>query len=476
MLRRILFILVFVCIGSAPAFSKKTSYDLGPVFGKYEDVHGEIHTKAVGPFFETVASTQGMSFVAFRPFYSKLKDPVNDRKVLEVLWPLTVSREIKDESLWRVLIFFGFNHDTEKTKHRNRLWLFPFYFQGVDKEGVKYKALFPIGGSIHEFLGRDEISFALFPIRSKSKLNDLKTSNWLWPLISETKGTNIYRARAFPFYGVSELKGKYKKKFVLWPIWNSVEYKYPGSSGKGYILFPLWGRVNLEDQKTLWVIPPLFRFTKGDKLNVTYCPWPFFQKTSGRVNKLYIWPLWGHKERGGMKQTFVLWPFFWNENFDQHDELRHRFMFVPFVFTETVTDKTPQRKVLKKYRKVWPLFSYRKVGDERRFRTLELWPFPETPPVERNWAPFWTIYCKTKNGKDTDTELLWGLYRSHHREKGVTSRSLFPIYHGEYKKGKKGKRSWSILGGLVGYERKDSHKRLKLLYLLNFGGKKEKSP
>lgn len=471
--------LVLLC-GSALA-ARTGSFDAGFIASRHVDAHGDTRVKALGPLLEVADSTQGWHLVAFRPFYSAVEDPQGDRELQDFVWPLATQRRLGDEERNRYLLFFSFRHGREEAdaKRRYRFWLIPFYFQGRDKEGASYRAVFPLGGSIHEFLGRDEINFVLFPIRSTSRLNDLETSNWLWPLISKTTGDGVHRARVFPFYGRSVREGRYEKRFVLWPFWTSARYDHEGHAGGGFILFPLTGHMKLEDQETWWVLPPFFRFTKGEKMNLTYAPWPFFQKSSGEVEKFYLWPLYGHKKVGNLERTFVLWPIVWNERVRRADELQHRFMFIPFFLSETQgpepgPDGAPCPPRVRAH-KVWPLYSYRRVGSDSRTRVLELWPFGESPSVERNWAPLWTLYSRVRHEGNRDTELLWGLYRNQKRADGGRYLSVFPFFDWRREGGGEGG-SWSILKGLVGGRRSGSQQAVRLLYFMDFGDDEETAP
>jgi len=450
-------------------------FDLGFIASRHVDLHGVTRTKALGPILEWSGNTNDMELKAVRPLYARVADDKKDKANRYVAWPLYASSTMRTESQWRFLVWYGFDHDYQKKDNRYRFWLFPFYYQGRDKDGAKYRAVFPFGGSIHEVLGRDEIGFALFPFCTWSRLNDLHTTSWLWPLISRTTSDHIHRFRVFPIYGRSKTDGKFEKKFIMWPIWNSVKYLEPGYEGGGFILFPVCGYLNQPKQKTVWIVPPFFRFTKGEKMDKVYCPWPFFQWSRGEIDKLYLWPLWGHKRIENLHSTFVLWPIFWYERFDKTTTTRYRFNIVPFYSAQTTVsnalDTASNRVVISKYRKVWPLFSYRRQGDESLFRVLALSPFVESPPVEYNWAPLWTLYSRNTKGNDRDVEFLWGLYRSRKRGPEHFESSLFPIYDWERDSGPERRRSWSLLKGLVGYEREGSRGTFRLLYFLRFGGK-----
>lgn len=439
-------------------------FDAGFLASRHEDVRGDTRVKAAGPFFEWASSTQGMRLVAVRPFYSEVEDPAGERALQDYLWPVATRRKIGDEEQSRYAVFFSFKHGEERPDRRYRFWLLPFYFQGRDAEGARYRAVFPFGGTIREFIGRDEISFVLFPLRSTSALNDLRTSNWLWPFISTTTGDGVERRRVFPFYGRSIREGQYDKRFVLWPFWTDVEYFFEGSAGRGFILFPITGHMKLEDQETWWLLPPFFRYTKGEKGTRLFAPWPFVQRETGPVEKLYLWPLWGQKKVGNHERDFYLWPLIWDETTLRGGERQDRFMVVPVYFhsTQGIPGEAPRERSVK----VWPLFSYQRSGEDARFRSLELWPLADHGAVERNWAPLWTLYSSVRHEGNVDRELLWGLHRDQRRGDDSRFWSLFPLW--DWRRTPE-ERSWSILKGLIGRTRADSHVSWRVLFFFSFG-------
>ncbi len=457
-------------------FTRTDTWDFGFIASRHEDVRGNLHDKAVGPFYERVPGDDHPHGWAVRPVASTFENPDLGTSGYDIFWPLAISRDVREEEYRRALIFYSYDHGDDNPP-RDRLWLFPFYFQGSDRQGEDYRALFPLYGSIHEFLGRDEISFVLWPLYSTSKLNDLETVNVLWPLISRTTGEDKYRARFFPFYGISRDEGKFDKRFILWPFWNDVTYHYPQSHGSGFVLFPLFGRLNLSTEKTTWVLPPFFRFTSGEERDIIHCPWPFFQWSSGDKEMLYLWPLWGNKKLGGLDRTFVLWPIFWHET-DTHPEGEtFRFRVWPiYTYYSLLSDpaESGEREKLAQRTKVWPLFSYRRYGEDSLFRFLELWPFRHADAVDRNIAPLWTLYARERSGENVDHEILWGLFRNQKRGDDYRYWSLFPLFDYERDARKEEVQGgWSILKGLIGWERDGERAGLRLLYFLKFGGEQK---
>ncbi|MEI7850466.1 MAG: hypothetical protein WCH86_01385 [Kiritimatiellales bacterium] len=411
------------------------------------------------PFYDNVQTEQG-SFFAVRPFYSHTV--VEEGQIRDYFWPLYSRKEFKEEQTSRALIFWythKFNAQEEKPRDRN--WLLPVYFQGRDVNGKGYFALFPLGGTIKEFLGRDEIAFVLFPAYGKSRINDVKTTSVLWPIYSHTRGTGIQRDRVFPIYGKSVLEGKYEKKFVLWPFWTSAEYFYPGNSGKSWILFPVCGRSKMEKESTWWVIPPFFRFTEGEKQSRLFCPWPFVQKiTSEPHSKFYLWPLWGEDQyaAGPNQRTFLLWPLLWSERTEEPKLLKTHRMALPFFYQgssflreEGVLPEN-QKKV-SNYWKIWPLMSWQREGDVSRFRMLEFWPIKDSAPIERNWAPLWTLYKRTNNDGVVRKDILW--FAWHSESEPAAERT-----------------EWSLLKGLLAYKKEADARSVRLLYFVRLGKEK----
>jgi len=408
------------------------------------------------PFYENIQTNEG-SFFALRPFYSRTT--LEKGEVRDFLWPLYSRKSFKNEQMSRALLFWWtHNFEADADSPRDRNWLLPFYFQGQDAKSEDYFAIFPLGGTIHEFLGRDKIMFALFPLFGKSQINEVKTTSVLWPVYSRTRGDGIRRDRVFPLFGKSVLEDKYEKKFVLWPFWNSAEYYYPGDSGSSWILFPICGRTRLEKESTWWVIPPLFRFTDGEREDRLLCPWPFVQKTkSDTLDKFYLWPLWGRKQTNGgrLDRTFLLWPFLWSDHDRQPDLTVRRKMALPFFYWQSRQLREPgvpeeEWDEVSKSWKIWPLMSWRREGELSRFRMLELWPL-DTDAVERNWAPLWTPFKRTNNNGLIEKDILWFVWHS--------------------KKDPQADRSeWSLLKGLMGYKRDADVRTLRLLWWMDLGG------
>lgn len=403
------------------------------------------------PFFQSADEGTNGTFLAVRPFYSHAVLPQEELEIREYLWPLYARREFKDEKSWRALILLtGRTFDREMPEGRRHLWVMPFWFSGKSADGESYAALFPLGGTLREFLGRDEAWFVLFPLYAESRVNDLETRSVLWPLISSTHGTGVSRARFWPFYGVSEREDEYRRKFVLWPFWTSAEFYDPRQEGSAWMLFPLISRGQGGpdgSQKSLYLIPPLFRFSSNAVEKVTNCPWPFLQFREGPVNKTYFWPVYGTKESDVYRSRFFLWPFIWSTRSERPEEICRRFMTVPFIYSEKRCYAGAEEPGLSYFR-FWPLLSHERDGDDWRFRMFELWPFGRSGPIERNYAPLWAPYVRGSHDGEYRHRVLWGwLYDA--QSEGADS-------------------EWNLLKGLAGYKVESGRRTAKVLWFIKF--------
>ncbi|MDF7799380.1 hypothetical protein P4C99_07885 [Pontiellaceae bacterium B1224] len=404
------------------------------------------------PLYANISSSSE-TFYAWRPFYSSSTEPERWRK--DYLWPLYTKKGFKEEEYSRFL-FFGYSTDFSPDTERDRNWLIPFYFQGTSKDGDDYLAIFPFGGTIYEFLGRDKVTFVLFPFYATSDINEVHTTTVVWPFGSKATGDKVYRFRVFPFYVNNTLEGEFVKKYYLWPVLSTVEYTNDRNPGGGFVLVPIYGKINTEGADNYWVLPPFFRYMTSENQWIVHVPWPFIQLADGEMKKRIFWPFYGKKELGTLSRQYWLWPLIWNNSTQYASHEQHRRKLVPFIHSQSdvVTEKTSQHEigdVTSRYWKVWPLMSWERNQERSRFRTLELWPLRKTPGIERNWAPWWTLYRRTNVDGEIGHDLLWGAYRQ------TAGPEQF---------------EWSLLKGLAGYKKTENNSQYRFLFMW-FGAEEE---
>lgn len=461
---RALWVAFALAARTGAALPDHTGFDAGPIATRDRSVGGFTRLRVAGPLFERAEHANGAALHAVRPFYSAAEPPNGDVHG-EVLWPLAGFDRIGDTANWRVLTAFGMDADVNDPQSQERLWVLPFYLGGQTADGESYRALFPLGGRVADVIGRDEIRFVLWPLYTYSRVNDVETRDVLWPVVSWTRGEGHRRTRVWPFWGEAERAGDYHKRFVMWPFWTQVRYEDP--PGGGWMLWPLYGHTALEGQATHMFLPPLFRYSFAHDMTLIHSPWPLVQYASGRdLEKLYLWPLWGRKRIEHLESGFFAWPVARWETLDPPGEgIRRRWWLNPVYYRERDTRAGRDHHRVR----VWPLFDHVRRGEQSRTHALDLWPLMDSEPIERSWAPLWTLYSRHATAEAAESEYLWGLLRHGRTADGERFFRLFPLVDWDAGSHNAPSFAWSLLKGGLAYRREGTNRSLRVLYVLRFG-------
>lgn len=460
------------------ATSLPNEFDLGALASRGTTVDGRTRTRALGPVFEHSESPDGTTFTAIRPLYNRLDEGARDRTVTECLWPLAMKKDFNRETMWRFLFAYANDFDNTDPESRFRFVVFPVFFTGRDSHGEDYFGIFPLGGKVNEYIGKDKMRFVLFPLYMYAEASGIRSHSVLWPVFARADGGDFFAHRVFPFYGKAVNEGAWTKKFVMWPFWTSVQYHYPKGRGGGFIAFPFFGHVKTLDQEMWTVLPPLFQWgggQEGTEKKVTL-PYPFFQYRRGVINKFYLWPLYGRKSSPRMTRSFALWPMVRWRTRERREYQVKRIRVVPFLYAETRRDRLESGEAedepYARYVKVWPIGSYRRDRERKTVRALELWPYANVASVRKNFMPFWTLYTRETSGHMVEDEVLWGLFRYRRDGTGNKRVSMPPLYSYS-RSADTGASEWSVLCGLASGRTDGLRRTGRLLYFLNLGGERD---
>ena len=432
---------------------------------------------------ERATDENGLSTWAVRPFTSGGAEK-NEHAAGEALWPLSFAWDLENNHSVRVLTSFYTDFDKTDPNSRYQWWCFPFWYQGRDAHGTNYAAFFPLGGTIRDFAWQDEAFFVLWPLYIHNVQKGEDSYHVLWPLFTRENNAHNDRLRVWPVYGWNIRRGEYDKRFCLWPFVTWAHYDRPGYSGYGYLVLPLWGHIKRENQEDWMLLPPFFKYGTSPHQTLGWAPWPFIEWASGDIEKLYLWPLWGHKTVGHIHSGFYAWPLGWWRNMERPDGKVYRYTIAPVWYSETTwkPEKQPRAPVpplepppppatncMARYWHIWPLCDYERCDVQSRFRALKLWPLRHSAMVEREFAPIWTLYQHTRAGENSSDELLWGFVRRQNRGAEASRFSVFPLVEWGHDDHATGTREWSLLKGLVGYERDGAQSNLRLLWFIKLG-------
>jgi len=491
---------------------------VGP--GKRETTH------VLWPLFSMTRSPEERS-VAVRPFFVAESRP--GRKDVEVLWPLASWRREGDDRTLVVRPLFMYKRRVRPAQSGREVdtdWmLFPILWGGHDANEGSYFAIFPLGGTIKGQLGKKKMSFFLWPLWLASEDKNYKAFN-VMATMGYWKGPDQVGRRLFPFYMANRREGRFDRRYYMWPFvgrWKTgLDTRYPTETT---FIFPFYGRITsrfvvdpdtgettpYRDSRT-WLWPFFGKTVKhaarpGERSLVeTHWPWPIFGRVSGDgLVARKLWPVWGVRKSNDLRDMFVLWPFY-RRSVRHEDDREVRWHNVGLLFNTQMERwvrlpdgtklppswpegfghipdprlqagthspvRTAQGEVLsRRWTQLWPLFHYgRNERGEVRFQALSLLPRRAQGRAESLWGPFFTLYRYERDATGLKRESgLFGLIR-HHRRSERTGRGMRYVnvlgvasYHRRTGVGK----SFSILGGLIGYERVGPRKALRLFW---FGG------
>jgi hypothetical protein len=378
----------------------------------------------VGPLLEGARLESGDRLLAVRPLYSR--ETAGDepfRRVTDILWPLGTFSRRDDRLSWRCLLFYGTGDAAPASNGAYRFRLFPIYYQGRTRTGDAYAALFPLYGEIQDFLGFGEVHFALFPLYGTALAQETRTRTVLWPFYLTRHGPDIDQFRLWPFYGERRASGRYAhtRHFVLWPLWSDIHMESEAIRGDGFVLFPLYGRSHFDrpdrgPEEGWTLLPPFFSSVRGaDGYRSLRAPWPFVRQLDDRGRReRHWWPLYGGTTNALRRDWYAVWPLVSGSVEARPRETVRQFAVSPLFFRERRTGRPaapggPPR-VTDAYDRLWPLFSWQRNAHGSQLRIPELTLFRRSAPIERNWAPFWSLFVRRQRADGARvTDLLWGL-------------------------------------------------------------------
>ena len=371
----------------------------------------------LGPLFERHVTREGGTFTAVRPFYSKTDDPVSGERVDDALWPLATFHRTREQRWWRVLNAFGHRDIQDADQPDWMFCIFPFYTQGETRQGDDYWSLFPFHGYLPHMVLMDDIHYTLFPFYFRYSVNAVERQYYFWPFYSETQepdNPDVWHSGVFPFYGKT-VKRAETNLYAFWPFWVSATYTEPQNSGNAWILFPLMAQIQREKLCQWWILPPFFGYGKSTTSEQWRLPWPFVVlRQENEARSRSFWPFYSDLFDGDHRRYTGGWILFSHEVNSVKGVRSDRLRLFPFYTDEEVyahDEHTGAEYLREHYLRVWPFFTYLKTPSRSGFRTLELNPVRYSGGIERNWAPFWTIYSRHHDFRKHRIEHdgVWGI-------------------------------------------------------------------
>lgn len=449
--------------------------DLAPCVETAPVACGALNWRAVGPLIENRTSPDGKQRLLAlpRPLFSEYQDDARGWLYRDYCWPLGFSRYRADGGYDYFLLAFHSFENPDSPSHVTRWWLLPLFFFGTDSQAESYAALFPVYGRIGNLASYDWIRFCLFPLYLETERAGARSKSLLL-ILGRTDGERIESRRVFPLYGYSRT-ARQKKQFILWPLGHTV-HQYPdaaGKEGRGWFLFPLYGQYRETDgaDATLYrswtFLWPFFSGEKGANAERFYAPWPFYRrenKPAGDlpVEQFHLWPFYGHIRRGAQNTTSIAWPFYQTTTNSSPKTVISSTVLNPFY---QAGQKVENGETVASHLQFWPLWRYEREANISRTAVLALWPYRNQAPIDRNFAPFWTLYTCERQAAAVRHEAFWGWFKLGHDTPHATHFSLVPLVDYDATADRYG---FSLGKGLIAWGREGDRACGRLLWFIKW--------
>ncbi len=471
-----LLLLLTGCVHGGPY---NPDVDLWPVMRTWTDpAQNAAGLEALGPLIEWERGPKGSHF-DFRPLYSQGYDPLTKITESDKPWPFGFGTSRPDLERTFVFPFYLKDHETlADGATQNTVVILPlWYSKSAHGEDPASWLFFPFAGSLHHVFQRDRVIIILWPLyiyqASYKPGDEAKHWSFIYPIFAYVRWADGGRGYKFwPLYGMNRRPEPKKmiNNFVLWPIWQYQYKRIEQGEIKRWWVFPLVGHLD-EPRGYEWAfLWPFFGKRVDRNLDQTtwWYPWPFLgNRTGGSVFGWTVWPLCTYERRGQTRSGQYLWPLGWYRAEDHPLESNRSIRLIPLAFREKET--WPQGPDTGAWQ-FWPLMKWRNEKEFNQFETLSLFPMRNYVPWERHFAPFFRIfeYRRDKEEQIRSWRFLWRVVRV---DSGPNLRyaEVTPLFDFHRATGEKPEAQWSILKGLVGYDRTPERRRLHLLYFVRIG-------
>lgn len=457
--------LLLLCAGTSGYASEATLLTGGPLFdyrsapsAHYRSLH------ILGPLFKFEQKGDEVEY-ALRPFFYRAADAKGLAQT-EVLYPLAVERSQPQADYLDILHLLNADSGSRESGSSNQFYLFPLLFYGDDPEYGRYAAFFPVGGTLHNWFGRDHISFALFPLYGATERGTTRTTHLLWPFFSLVSGENESGFGLWPLYGESAKSGVYHRRYAFWPVFFDEEWQLDTTDPHHrFAVLPFWYEESSLDHTQTSVLWPFFsRIQDGrEGYDQWDAPWPLVRVTSGSSRHgLRLLPLYADETIGDRRKRWFGWPLYQIEDLDTDLILRQRHRLLYFLYSD-LAERKLDTGAEKRRVDLWPLFSYHRENGVSRLNAIAILDafFPENKAVERSWSPLWRVYQQRWDERgNLVVSILWNLYWQE-RQGEALAWELFPL--ADYRAAGDTSR-WRILKGLFGWHRAGNERCLELFY------------
>lgn len=391
-------------------------------------------------------------------------------------YPLGQATYEEGHIYWKTFLnLFNYDRHFYKKRPYSEGKFFPIYFfkEGFGKSN-DYAAVWPLGGTVKNFWGKEQADWFLWPLWVKTTQG--KTYNyWFpWPFINYRCGIS-HGFGLWPMGGHFYQTGVYDDRYMLWPLIYHRKDFDKNAIKRGFLPFYAYEKTpNVSDLSIIW---PIWghRFVYDKHYEEYRILWPFFVQANGDDRLINRWgPFYTYSENKARKsnKTWYLWPFIKQQNWQENDIDFHQEQFLYFIFWHQEQKNHQNGKFLGNKTHFWPIYSYWKNAQGREqlqiFSPLEVF-FQNNTMIRDLYTPFFNLFHYDKNDNAVTQTFLFNWITEKRNGKDVQFCWKFLM---DYKNTAEEK-SFSLLNGLIEYKKMNNEKCCRLFWIKLKNSKKK---
>jgi len=361
---------------------ERQSLTVFPFFSYGHQLDSSRKYIGITPFFYRIQSKRYLTHMLLPIYWNVKRYDSNDTIKHEVLFPIIWLVNRKERST-KVVFPFMFSH---QDKYKESFTVFPLFSYGKRYDSTKsHLVVTPFYWHIQKTNSVSNVVFPIYWQKTNYYNNDTSRSLVIFPIFWHQKNKEGSRTFLYPI--IYNIKNKERKSFTFLPLF---------SFGK-----------NADSTKHLVITPLFFHFKNKHNTKTTLFPlyWSIqYYSRYDTVKHNVFFPLyWSFKDK--YKRSDILFPLFWKFKTENY----RSFTFFPLysvgrgangkkhLMITPLFGKFDSDKSSKAY--LFPVFNYRKSGDERHYSAFLFLFMRTTKPDYSKTAILWPI-CEQLRDKD----------------------------------------------------------------------------
>ncbi|MBP5191670.1 MAG: hypothetical protein J6Z25_03850 [Opitutales bacterium] len=401
-------------------------------------------------FYPLLETREKAFFV--RPFIARYEEPQKIENTF--LYPFGQEiREPQHRHGYCLFSLLRYDRQTDESSIKQNIQLFPFYFYQQGYGGSDYKALWPIGGTVKNFFGKQQTDWCGWPLYVRTQKPN-ETNHWFpYPLINLRKG----KTSGFAFYPIGGHFRSPEKdlRYFLWPLGYDHRFFKTQHVRKGFLPFYAYEeKPNVRDVSIFW---PFFghRWESQPNYEEHRILWPLWVQGKGEQRNVNRWaPFYTYSQKKHRSKTWYFWPLIKEQRWREGAVDIYQEQALYFLFWHQEQFAYPSKRFLGSKTHFWPFYSYWDNGQGRKqmqmLSPFEVF-FQNHARMRDIYAPLFNLFRYEEDGPSIRQSFLFNTFQEYRCQNTheVDLRWLFLLRYTHTRQEK----CFSLLKGLLEYKK-----------------------